>query len=114
MAAAHHVPVATRFAFQHARELLAKDQARARKMSAAPEINAFGPLRHHHHKRHDHGRHHRHHPGKGLNEDGDGISIGVDDGTVTYTADVMVGESNKTYKLIIDSGSYPRCAAKDN
>lgn len=108
MAAAHHVPVTTRFAFQHARDLIAKDQARAQKMSAG--MNAFGPFRHHH-KHHDH--HHRHHHhGRELDEGDSGSAIGVTDNTVSYTANVMVGQSKKEYTLIVDSGRYSRCALR--
>ncbi|CAK5284004.1 unnamed protein product [Mycena citricolor] len=111
------LPFTTHIAAGGARHILARDQARARKMldgisphgPAAFKQRSFAAHHHHHH------RHHQQQPG------GTGVSaptgpatgagtgatgsVDVTDAAVTYTMDVGVGSPPTSYTLLIDTGS---------
>jgi len=115
------VPFVTRIVGTHAKEILARDRARAQKVLAG--LHPHGPLgvrnrRIAHHHRH----HHDHHgasdaaasqggSGTGTGTGGaappssDDSGVDVTDAGVTYTASVGVGSPATQYTLLIDTGS---------
>jgi len=90
-----------------ARQLLARDRARAQKFLAG--IHPHGPVAFHTHELRRRGA--RHHPhggsggGSGNASSGVGETIDVTDAGVTYTASVGVGSPPTQYTLLIDTGS---------
>ncbi|KAJ7486176.1 acid protease [Mycena galericulata] len=100
------LPFTTRIA-HGAKNILAADQARARKMLTG--VHPHGPVAFH--SKHKH-HHHRHHGAAGAeNVTGDPSaaagagSIDVTDSAVTYTMSVGVGSPVTDYTLLIDTGS---------
>ncbi|KAH9847941.1 acid protease [Lenzites betulinus] len=124
--ASRSVPFVSRVAGRHAKEILARDRARAQKI--AQGINPHGPaafheLRRRRHGHHHHGHHHGHGSGGASTGTGTGAGTGsggtgtapptstpgggvdVTDAGVTYTASVGVGSPATQYTLLIDTGS---------
>ncbi|KAI0826845.1 acid protease [Trametes gibbosa] len=89
--ASRSVPFVTRVAGRHAKDILARDRARAQKI--AQGINPHGPAAFHELRRRRHG-HHGHGSG----------GVDVTDAGVTYTASVGVGSPATQYTLLIDTG----------
>ncbi|KAI0632318.1 acid protease [Trametes polyzona] len=122
--ASRSVPFVTRVAGRHAKDIIARDRARAQKI--AQGINPHGPAAFHELRRRRHG-HHGHHHGHGGGSTGAGTGAGsggstggagtapptstpgggvdVTDAGVTYTASVGVGNPPTQYTLLIDTGS---------
>ncbi|TFK52340.1 acid protease [Heliocybe sulcata] len=111
------LPFTTRFAGRHAKEIVARDKARAQKFLAG--LHPHGPAVFHEARRR---RGHHHHGSGGGNtgsgtgtgtgggsgtapSGGSGSSIDVTDAGVTYTASVGVGNPATQYTLLIDTGS---------
>nr|GAT49303.1 acid protease [Mycena chlorophos] len=95
------IPITTRIASAaSAGNILARDQARARKFLQG--VGPFGPKIHHQRKHH----HHHKHEFQELaaNVAGSG-SVDVTDASVTYTMSVGVGSPATDYTLLIDTGS---------
>ncbi|KAF7299716.1 Acid protease [Mycena chlorophos] len=95
------IPITTRIASAaSAGNILARDQARARKFLQG--VGPFGPKIHHKRKHH----HHHKHEFQELaaNVAGSG-SVDVTDASVTYTMSVGVGSPATDYTLLIDTGS---------
>ncbi|KAI0354862.1 acid protease [Trametes cingulata] len=90
--ASRSVPFVTRVAGRHAKDIIARDRARAQKIMQC--INPHGPVAFHELRRR---RHHGHH--------GHGHGVDVTDAGVTYTASVGVGNPATQYTLLIDTGS---------
>ncbi|KAJ7078663.1 acid protease [Mycena epipterygia] len=94
-----------------AKNILAADQARARKLLAG--LHPHGPAAFKaRHKAHHHRRHHPAAPGAGAAEGDPEVSaaagagsIDVTDAAVTYTISVGVGSPPTDYTLLIDTGS---------
>ncbi|KAF9013171.1 acid protease [Cyathus striatus] len=88
-----------------AKHILARDQARAKKLLAG--LHPHGPVAFHARKSRHH--HHRSHESAPVPPQGDstaaGHSIDVTDAAVTYTLPVGVGQPPTTYTLLIDTGS---------
>ncbi|KAH9889765.1 acid protease [Cubamyces lactineus] len=118
--ASRSVPFVSRVAGHHAKEILARDRARAQKIMQG--INPHGPAAFHElrRRRHEHHHHHHRHPrGPGGGTGGDdpapsdpsptdptpGGGVDVTDAGVTYTASVGVGNPATQYTLLIDTGS---------
>ncbi|KAI0333691.1 acid protease [Cubamyces sp. BRFM 1775] len=118
--ASRSVPFVSRVAGHHAKEILARDRARAQKIMQG--INPHGPAAFHElrKRRHEHHHHHHRHPrGPGGGTGGDdpapsdpaptdptpGGGVDVTDAGVTYTASVGVGSPATQYTLLIDTGS---------
>ena len=120
------VPFITRVAAHSAKDILARDRARAQKILQG--INPHGPVAFHEARRRRHGHHHHHHghhagggaaasdPSSGGSTGTGGTSGGaptstpgggvdVTDAGVTYTASVGVGNPPTQYTLLIDTGS---------
>ncbi|KAI0917457.1 hypothetical protein AcW1_007348 [Taiwanofungus camphoratus] len=114
------IPFSTRFTVGNAKEMIARDRARAQKLQSL--VKPFGPLAFHEERRRRH-HHHGHRSGDGsgtgagTGSGGTGAgtgssgssagSMGVDvtDASVTYTASVGVGSPATQYTLLIDTGS---------
>ncbi|THH33217.1 hypothetical protein EUX98_g954 [Antrodiella citrinella] len=118
--AAGSVSLASRIVGQHAREIIARDKARAQKVLAG--VHPHGPARFREaHRRHGHySHHHGHHDaaaapsggapatsggGGGAATSDDGVGVDVTDAGVTYTTSVGVGSPATQYTLLIDTGS---------
>ncbi|TFK88713.1 acid protease [Polyporus arcularius HHB13444] len=113
------VPFVARIAGRHAKDILARDRARAQKIMLG--INPHGPAAFHEARRRRHGHHHGHGGGSttdpsGGNGSGTGSGptppsstpgggVDVTDAGVTYTASVGVGSPATDYILLIDTGS---------
>ncbi|KAJ6549506.1 acid protease [Mycena sp. CBHHK59/15] len=105
------LPFTTRVA-HGAKNILAADQARARKLLAG--LHPHGPIAFHaRHKPHHHQRHHLTSPSREGDATADpqgsaaagAQSIDVTDAAVTYTMSVGVGTPATEYTLLIDTGS---------
>ncbi|KAI0648160.1 acid protease [Trametes meyenii] len=126
--ASRSVPFVTRVAGRHAKDIIARDKARAQKILQG--INPHGPAAFHElrGRRHGHHGHHHHGHGAGGASAGTGTGAGTGDGSagstgaappssttgggvdvtdagVTYTASVGVGNPATQYTLLIDTGS---------
>ncbi|KAI0670888.1 acid protease [Trametes maxima] len=126
--ASRSVPFVTRVAGRHAKDIIARDRARAQKILQG--INPHGPAAFHElrRRRHGHHGHHGHGHGAGGASAGTGTGTGtsggstggtgaappsstpgggvdVTDAGVTYTASVGVGNPATQYTLLIDTGS---------
>ncbi|KAI8994194.1 acid protease [Trametes punicea] len=112
------VPFVSRIAGRHAKDIIARDKARAQKIMQG--INPHGPVAFHELRRRRHGHHGHHHHGHGgggttgsgsggaaptppTSTPGGGVD--VTDAGVTYTASVGVGTPPTQYTLLIDTGS---------
>ncbi|KII86690.1 hypothetical protein PLICRDRAFT_55605 [Plicaturopsis crispa FD-325 SS-3] len=112
------IPFTTRLGTKGGRDLLARDQARAKKLLAG--LHPHGPLAHELRAKHKH-HHHHHHVTSGAATGSGGTgstsgggaaapsdssdSVDVTDSGVTYTATVGVGSPATDYTLLIDTGS---------
>ncbi|OJT15186.1 Polyporopepsin [Trametes pubescens] len=122
--ASRSVPFVTRVAGRHAKDIIARDRARAQKILQG--INPHGPAAFHElRRRRHHGRHGHEHgggdigtgTGTGTGSSGTGGTgaapptstpgggVDVTDAGVTYTASVGVGSPPTQYTLLIDTGS---------
>ncbi|KAL7280027.1 hypothetical protein ACG7TL_006441 [Trametes sanguinea] len=112
--ASRSVPFVTRIAGHHAKDIIARDRARAQKIMRG--INPHGPVAFHELRRRRHGHHGHGHSGGGTGSgDGSGATaptaptpgggVDVTDAGVTYTASVGVGSPATQYTLLIDTGS---------
>ncbi|KAL1950685.1 hypothetical protein VTO73DRAFT_5809 [Trametes versicolor] len=122
--ASRSVPFVTRVAGRHAKDIIARDRARAQKILQG--INPHGPAAFHElRRRRHHGRHGHGHgggdigtgTGTGTGSSGTGSTgaapptstpgggVDVTDAGVTYTASVGVGSPPTQYTLLIDTGS---------
>lgn len=123
--ASRSVPFVTRVAGRHAKDIIARDRARAQKILQG--INPHGPAAFHElRRRRHHGRHGHGHgggdigtgTGTGTGSSGTGSTgaapptstpgggVDVTDAGVTYTASVGVGSPATQYTLLIDTGRY--------
>lgn len=119
--ASRSVPFVTRVAGRHAKDIIARDKARAQKILQG--INPHGPAAFHElRRRRHHGRHGHGHgggdigTGTGTGSSGTGSTgaapptstpgggVDVTDAGVTYTASVGVGSPPTQYTLLIDTG----------
>ncbi|KAI0087775.1 acid protease [Irpex rosettiformis] len=110
------LPFVSRIVGNHAKEILARDRARAQKLLSGKFPHGPSGIRELRAKRGHH--HHPHHPGKnpgggdtdpGKTPGGDeptdsGAGVDVTDAGVTYTASVGVGNPATQYTLLIDTG----------
>jgi hypothetical protein len=98
------LPLTVRVAGLSAKQLVAKDRARAQKFLAG--VHPHGPARTHEYRRK---HHHGHGGGSGgggtAPGSGTGIEIGATDAGVTYTLSVGVGSPPQNFTLLIDTGS---------
>ncbi|KAI0766435.1 acid protease [Trametes elegans] len=117
--ASRSVPFVSRIAGRHAKDIIARDKARAQKILQG--INPHGPTAFHELRRRRHDHHHGHGHGGGNSGAGTGGSTGgsgaapptsssgdgvdVTDAGVTYTAAVGIGSPATDYTLLIDTGS---------
>lgn len=109
------LPFITRVVGNHAKEILARDRARAQKLLSGS--HPHGPIGIRELRARRHGHHHHHHHGgnkDGGDDDGNtgggeptdsGAGVDVTDAGVTYTASVGVGSPATQYTLLIDTGS---------
>ena len=110
------LPFITRVVGNHAKEILARDRARAQKLLSGS--HPHGPIGIRELRARRHGHHHHHHHGgnkDGGDDDGNtgggeptdsGAGVDVTDAGVTYTASVGVGSPATQYTLLIDTGTY--------
>lgn len=107
------VPFTTRLTQNGARDILARDRARAKKLLSG--LHPHGPAAFHEARKRRHHGHDRHHGGSsglptqpasggGSDAASDG-SIDVTDAGVTYTLSAGVGSPATQYTLLIDTGS---------
>ncbi|PBK75146.1 related to Polyporopepsin [Armillaria ostoyae] len=94
----------------HAKDILARDRARAQKLLAG--VQPSGPVgiqelraKRSHHRHHHHGSEGTKPTEPNDQTGGNDNSIDVTDAAVTYTTSVKVGESAQTFTLLIDTGS---------
>ncbi|KAI0040822.1 acid protease [Auriscalpium vulgare] len=102
----HSLRFATKFANTGARDILARDRARAQKLLAG--IQPHGPAAYHAHELRTRGAHHRKHAATAPHSAASaaaGDTIDVTDAAVTYTASVGVGSPATDFTLLIDTGS---------
>jgi len=109
------VPFTTRLSHKGAKDILARDQARAKKLLSG--LHPHGPAAFHEaRKRRHHGHHHYYHhkdsavvPAKfvseGASDAASDPSVDVTDAGVTYTMPVGVGSPAAQFTLLIDTGS---------
>jgi len=105
------IPLSVRFTSGGAKEILARDRARAQKIIAGK--HPHGPVISHTAKKLGHHRlQHQHHQATGTTFDkassvaiSSGDQVDVTDSGVTYTLPVGVGSPPTTYTLLIDTGS---------
>ncbi|OCH92611.1 acid protease [Obba rivulosa] len=109
------LPIAPRFAFGSAKELIARDRARAQKVVQG--LHPHGPVTFRESRRaRRHGHHHHGTSGASTGTGGGSTGSGTDpsptsggvdvtDAGVTYTASVGVGSPATQYTLLIDTGS---------
>ncbi|KIY46744.1 acid protease [Fistulina hepatica ATCC 64428] len=96
------LPFATSLAKRHAKDILARDRARAQKLIAG--LSPHGPAAPRALFRRT--KHHKHKAPYGRDEDSNNTdSIDVTDAAVTYTMTVGVGSPATDYTLLIDTGS---------
>ncbi|TFK52338.1 acid protease [Heliocybe sulcata] len=100
------LPFTARLKGGHARDIVARDQARAQKFLAG--LHPHGPVAFHEARRRR--RHHHGHHGQALSDmsaaaGGTGKSIDVTDAAVEYSTSVGVGTPPTQYNLLIDTGS---------
>ncbi|KZV63908.1 acid protease [Peniophora sp. CONT] len=115
MSTARSVRFATNLVGGGAKELIARDKARAQKFLAG--VHPHGPVAHHKEELRRRGHHHhKTQPssggsgagtgaGTGTGSDAAGDTIDVTDAAVTYTTSVGVGSPATQYTLLIDTGS---------
>ncbi|KAI0755096.1 acid protease [Daedaleopsis nitida] len=104
---ASSIPFVTRIAARHAKDIVARDRARAQKILQG--INPHGPVsrrtsRHHGHHGHGSGGSTAP-PGGSTPAPSSGAGVDVTDAGVTYTTSVGVGNPPTDYTLLIDTGS---------
>lgn len=116
------VPFSTRLSVGSAKELVARDKARAQKILAG--VRPHGPLAYREEREKRSAAHHHHHHGGGSTGTGTGstgagtgtgtsgttpssggVGVDVTDAGVTYTASVGIGSPATNYTLLIDTGS---------
>ncbi|KAH9936082.1 acid protease [Fomitopsis serialis] len=115
------VPFSTRLSVGSAKELVARDKARAQKLLAG--VRPHGPLAYHEERQKRSAARHHHHGGgstgtgtgstgtgtgtgtSGTTPSSGGVGVDVTDAGVTYTASVGIGSPATNYTLLIDTGS---------
>ena len=127
--ASHTVPFASRIVASSAREMLARDRARAQKIMSGMHPHGPVAIRELRERRRHHHEHRHHHPagddqssggtgtgsapsGTGSEPTSGGTGVDVTDAGVTYTATVGVGSPATKYTLLIDTGERQRACMR--